>query len=262
MRGLDRSLLVLALAGCSSSSGDADPPTVTAILPASGSTSGDDEVMITGTGFSVGDTTFTLGGNPLIGVDVESSTTAFAFTPPHTAGVVSLRVTTPSGSAVLASAFTFTPPVNDTCQIVWANNGSMMGRFDIYLVDMPIESWTTGTKSYDNVLTNAVFYDELQVSTNEYVALGIATAGTFDIVVAGTGVGESVQLTDDGGQLFHDEMTNAFVGSGGAASFTGVWSAPGAIDPGDPSSGVTLTWMGSPLSIGTYTTYAICYVRF
>lgn len=155
------------------------------------------------------------------------------------------------------------------CQIVWANQGSTSPvRYDVYLVDMPIEDWISGPQTYDGGDHVAVFYDELLLSSDLYVARAITTAGSFSITATqGTAQGEPVTLTDDGSQLLfdygNDEETGALVASGGFATFTGQWSDPTGVlpvSPGTSDSRVTFRVVaGSSQTIGFYTRYAICY---
>src|SRR5450755_77868 len=85
-------LLALLLPGCGggtttpkTSNPPANPtPTITAISPNSGTTSGGTAVTITGTGFISG-ATVSLGGTPATGVTLMNSTTITAATPAHAA---------------------------------------------------------------------------------------------------------------------------------------------------------------------------------
>jgi hypothetical protein len=86
----------------------APAPTVTAINPTSGSSSGGTAVTITGTGFLAG-AAVTIGGTAATAVTVVNNTTITATTPAHAAGAVSITVTNPDAqSATLANGFTFT----------------------------------------------------------------------------------------------------------------------------------------------------------
>ncbi len=83
------------------------PPTVTNVMPSSGSTAGGTAITITGTGFAAG-ATATVGGTAATGVTVVNATTITATTPAHAAGAVSVTVTNGDGqSATLANAFTY-----------------------------------------------------------------------------------------------------------------------------------------------------------
>lgn len=93
-------------------------PTVSAISPNNGSTSGGTAVTITGSNFVSG-ATVNIGGTAASGVNVTSATRITAITPSHSAGTFGLTVTNPDGqSGSLANAFTFTtsqppPPSGD-----------------------------------------------------------------------------------------------------------------------------------------------------
>lgn len=88
--------------------GSNSAPTVTAISPNSGSTSGGTSVTITGTGFLSG-ATVSIGGTAATGVSVVSSTSITATTPAHTAGTVDVVVTnTDSQNGTLSNGFTYT----------------------------------------------------------------------------------------------------------------------------------------------------------
>ncbi len=83
-------------------------PTVTAITPTSGPTTGGTPVTLTGTGFRSG-ATVQLGGTPGTSVTVVNSTSITAVSPAHAAGAVSVMVTnTDAQSGTLANGFTYT----------------------------------------------------------------------------------------------------------------------------------------------------------
>jgi hypothetical protein len=88
----------------------APAPTVTAISPTSGTTSGGTSVTITGTGFSAG-ATVSLGGTSATSVMVVSATSITATTPAHAAGAVNVVVTnTDTQSGTLSNGFTYSLP--------------------------------------------------------------------------------------------------------------------------------------------------------
>ena len=84
-------------------------PTITSLSPLFGSTAGGTAITITGWGLT-GATSVTVGGVAATSVVVVSSTSVTAVTPAGTVGAKSVAVTTPSGSASLASAFTYVVP--------------------------------------------------------------------------------------------------------------------------------------------------------
>ena len=85
-------------------------PTITAVTPGSGPTSGGTVLTVTGTYFFITQTLVTIGGTAATDVLVLSPTSLVATTPAHAAGVVEVGVTTPVGSASRANAFTYTGP--------------------------------------------------------------------------------------------------------------------------------------------------------
>jgi hypothetical protein len=82
-----------------------DAPTVTAVAPTSGPTSGGTGVTITGTNLGTTESV-TFDGNPAP-FSVVNSTTVSAVTPPGTAGAVDVVVTNLAGSDTAAGAFTY-----------------------------------------------------------------------------------------------------------------------------------------------------------
>lgn len=86
-------------------------PTVTAINPSSGSTTGGTSVTITGTNFT-GATAVSIGGTAATSFTVNSSTQITATTPAGTAGTASVVVTTPAGSNVANTLFTYVTPAS------------------------------------------------------------------------------------------------------------------------------------------------------
>jgi len=89
-------------------------PTVTAISPNTGVTTGGTSVTITGTGFAAG-ASVSLGGAAATSVSVVSSTSITATTSAHSAGAVDVVVTnTDSQSGTLTNGYTYTTPPSET----------------------------------------------------------------------------------------------------------------------------------------------------
>lgn len=84
-------------------------PTITSIVPTSGSAVGGTSVVITGTDFT-GATTFTFGGTDAT-CTVDSDTQITCTSPAHSAGTVDVVVTTPGGTATSTGGYTYTTPV-------------------------------------------------------------------------------------------------------------------------------------------------------
>ena len=92
--------------------------TVTAISPPGGPAAGGQQVTITGTNFTTSaDTTANIGGAPLAGLVVQSSSTLTGTTSASTIGTKSVTVTNSIGTATLANAYNYSsgggtiPPV-------------------------------------------------------------------------------------------------------------------------------------------------------
>ena len=81
-------------------------PTLASVIPSSGPIGGGTLITLTGTDLQ-GATSVTVGGVPATNVQVVSPTTVTARTPANTAGAKAVAVTTPTGTATLANAFTY-----------------------------------------------------------------------------------------------------------------------------------------------------------
>jgi hypothetical protein len=103
----------------------AAPPTVTSIVPASGSTLGGTPVTINGTGFGNG-ASVTIGGQPAANVSVVNSTTILATTGARPAGMVDVVINNPdTQTATLPNAFTYaSTPSNDNFDNRFAITGA------------------------------------------------------------------------------------------------------------------------------------------
>lgn len=86
------------------------PPTIAAISPVNGPTSGGSPVTITGTGFQPG-ATVTFGGVGAAAITVVSATKITVMTPPQSAGTVVVDVQNPDGGSVsMGSGYTYGSP--------------------------------------------------------------------------------------------------------------------------------------------------------
>ena len=84
-------------------------PTVTAVSPSSGNSTGGTSVTITGTNFT-GTSAVTFGGSPATGVTVVNATTITASTPAGTPGLANVAVTSSGGTGTGTGLFTYTSP--------------------------------------------------------------------------------------------------------------------------------------------------------
>lgn len=107
------------------------PPTVTAVSPTSGPTSGGTSVIITGTNLT-GATSVTFGGVPATGVTVNSATQITA-TAPAGSGTVNVRVTTVGGTSAVAPAAQYTYVPAPTVTVVSPNQGPTAGGTSVII---------------------------------------------------------------------------------------------------------------------------------
>jgi hypothetical protein len=99
-------------------------PSITSIAPSAGPTNGGTAVTIVGTDLA-GTTSVSFGGTAAASINVVDSNTVIAVTPKAAAGVKSVSLTTPGGTANLPNAFTyFDVP---TISAVTPGSGSMNG---------------------------------------------------------------------------------------------------------------------------------------
>ena len=126
----------------------ANPPTVTGVSPASGSTYGGTSVTISGTDFTNA-TALTFGGTAAANFSVVNDTTITAITPVHAAGAVSVVVTTPAGGNTANSAFTFVTPPAPEITAVSPTNGPRLGGTSVTITGTDF-SGTTGV-TFDGV---------------------------------------------------------------------------------------------------------------
>jgi hypothetical protein len=123
-------VLVTALFAVTASPAFAVAPTVTSVVPNTGSTAGGTAIVITGTGFGTSGsplvTAVTVGGTPATAFAVVDNTTLNVTTPAHAAGQVDIVVTTDAANTnTSADDFTYlTPP---TITGVSPNSGSTAG---------------------------------------------------------------------------------------------------------------------------------------
>jgi formylglycine-generating enzyme required for sulfatase activity len=195
-------------------------PTITAVSPASGPTTGGTLVTLTGTNLT-GATTVSFGGVAATNITVVSPTTVTAITPPGSPGTTSVFVSTPLGSYSLSNAFTYAlPPLTS----VTPNSGSTSGGTLIVVTGSNLSSATGVTVG------------------------GVAATGFFKLspttvralTPAGTLGSKTVAVSTDQGTF---SLVNGFTYVAPAASLV-------AVSPtGGPTSGMTqITLTGSNLS--------------
>ena len=161
-----------------------------------------------------------------------------------------------------------TNPQVDTCKIVWWNTAQAnVAHQDLFQIDAPLADWVTGTAGYAvNSPVGLVYLDkDPTTQTSIAAAAAICTAGSFDLVLGNaTATSASIAFFDGAPQPFYAlNQTNgtigAYVGTGGAGTFHGVWSDPAGTAPIPGTGTVTVVWEGTTLTLGQQGSYAICY---
>ena len=154
-------------------------PTVTSLTPASGSTLGGTSVTITGTNLN-GATGVTIGGNAATNVSVVNRSTLTATTPAGTAGSASVVVTTPGGSNLANTLFTYVAP--PTVASVSPNNGSGSGGTSVTLTGTGFTG-ATGVTFGGNAATNVTVVNATTITAT----VPARSAGTASVVVTTIG---------------------------------------------------------------------------
>ncbi|MFN6050100.1 MAG: beta strand repeat-containing protein, partial [Planctomycetia bacterium] len=88
-------------------------PTVTSVSPSTGSGAGGTSITITGTDLA-GATSVTIGGTAATNLVVNSPTSIMVTTPAHTAGAVSIEVTTVGGTNTANTLYSYAPTVTSS----------------------------------------------------------------------------------------------------------------------------------------------------
>lgn len=157
-------------------------PTVTAISPTSGSTSGGTSVTITGTGFLSG-ATVSIGGSPATNVVVVSSISITAKTASHTAGAADVVVTnSDTQTGTLAAGYTYTVPnPAPTISSISPNSGSTAGGTGVTISGTGFLGGATVTIGGTSA-TNVVVVS----STSITASTPAHSAGAVNVVVTNT----------------------------------------------------------------------------
>ena len=99
-------------------------PTITALSPVSGSTSGGNTVVITGTNL-LSSTSVSFGGVAALSYVVNSASQITAVAPARAAGAVTLTVTTPGGSATATYTYSTTPTITSMSPLTGTTSGGV-----------------------------------------------------------------------------------------------------------------------------------------
>jgi hypothetical protein len=199
-------------------------PTVTAVSPTSGPTTGGTPITVTGTNFVSG-ATIRVNGVLATGVTFVSATQVRGTTPAGTAGARSVQVTNPDGqSATLANAFTYVTPTAPapTATAVSPTSG-------------PTTGGTTITVAGSNFVSGAA------IRVNGVLATGVTFVSATQVrgtTPAGAAGARSVQVTNPDGQSA--TLANAFTYVNPAPTATSVSPTSGPV-----AGGTVITVTGS-----------------
>ena len=181
-------------------------PTVTGISPNNGTTAGNASATITGTGFT-GATSVSIGGTAVNSFVVLDDSTISVLTGAHSAGSgLSVNVTTPGGTNVPNTFYTYTAPVITVGLSIWPDSTYIVDGFSITGAGAPNSTLSVNTTGYP--------------ASETY--LKSLPAGTVFTVLYGTGISAGDTFT----------LTEGFVGSGGSISANTIYSGSGYFSPG------------------------------
>jgi formylglycine-generating enzyme required for sulfatase activity/CxxC motif-containing protein (DUF1111 family)/subtilisin-like proprotein convertase family protein len=165
-------------------------PTISSVTPNTGPAAGGTAITITGTNLT-GASSVTIGGVAATSVSVVNSTTVTAVTPAGAAGAQSVSVTTPSGTASLAGAFTYQAASPPTIASVTPNAGGLAGGTAITITGTNL----TGTSS-------------VTIGGTAATSVSVVNATTVTAVTpAGTAGAKTLSLTTPGGTA---NLSNGF----------------------------------------------------
>ncbi len=205
-------------------------PTVTAVSPNTGPTTGGTSITITGTGFT-GATGVTVGGAAATGVVVNSATSITAITPAGVVGpAVDVRVTTPGGTSAISAAdkFTYVAPAGPAVTAVSPNSGPIAGNTAITITGTGFTGATAVTVG-GTAATSVVVVNDTTITANTPSHV----VGTFDVIVT-TPVGVSPVTAAD-------QFTYVFV-----PTVTGISPTTGSV-----LGGTTITITGTSFTGAT-----------
>ncbi|HCK85078.1 MAG TPA: hypothetical protein DHW63_11355, partial [Hyphomonadaceae bacterium] len=160
-------------------------PSVTAVNPPRGVTTGGTAITITGANFT-GATAVTIGGNAAVTFTAVNDTTITATTPAHAAGIVDIVVTTLNGSGTGVGLFTYVAPQAPTVTAISPTSGPTAGGTGVTIrgtTFIGATSVTIGGTAASFTVVNATTID---ATTPAHAA------GAVDVVVitpGGTGTG-------------------------------------------------------------------------
>lgn len=203
-------------------------PTVTSILPRSGTTAGGDTVTISGSSLG-GASVVQFGATTAASYVVNSTSLITAVTPAHTAGVVDVTVTTPSGTSATSGADQFSFEAAPTVTSLAVRTGSVLGGTANIITGTGFED------GFGNPVVSSVLFGSNAAS------LFLATSATSINIYSPAGTAGVVDVTVT--------TTAGTSATSGADTYT--YTSP----PPPPGGSTTITTSGTftPMVTGSYT---------
>ena len=153
----------------------------------------------------------------------------------------------------------------DRCHIVWETDAAGDLK-DVYVLDAPVAAWVIGSSHQYSTSSSgfqAAFFGGLDVASGEFETTAIVTTGTFALNLSGTQAGDGLSFDDaDPQSLFAvDSAGNpaAFLGTGGAGEFGGLWSDPYSQNVSPGNGAITVVLDGTARTLGLDLSYGVCY---
>jgi hypothetical protein len=186
-------------------------PTVTAVSPRSGPSSGGQSLTVTGTGFGPG-ATVTVGGTLAGAVNVVSATQLTVTTPSHLAGTVDVTVTTGGGTTATSAGDRYTYLAPHSVSQVSPNSGPTAGGTSLTISG-------TGFAAGDTVKVGGTAATSVVVVSSTSITARVPshTAGTVDVRVTSLG-GSSAPVNADHYSYLGKPHVSRLSSRGGTAS--------------------------------------------
>lgn len=152
------------------------PPTLVALSPSTGPTTGGTSVVLTGAGFGAGATVSFGGAAAAVGAVTATSVTVT--TPAHAAGAVAVSVTNPDGqSSTQAAGFTYVLPPPAVTSLAPAS-GTTLGGTSVTVTGAGFQAGASATLGGSPAVVGALTASSLTLTTPAHAAGPVALAVT------------------------------------------------------------------------------------